>query len=329
MVAQMQQRRGLASEWSTVNPILADGEIGIDKTNKCFKIGDGVTNWNNLKTSYLLKSLFQAKGDIIVGTGPRAAARLARGTTGQTLSIDGSGNLVWVDPIDTASYLDSGAAETLYETIDEAIAVHTAMILSTTMASTYETIAASNATHALFETFVHSAATYALRSTADAAYRKKVLHSALATTPVSINSTVLTYNSNARVFVEANSFYFVEMVIFYASTVAAKMDLALIGPLNSTSYFGVHGPVAAMASGDQFGASHLEVISYVGTSGVTPRIAMGAAGATAPLFATVKGIVQTGANVGFVGFGHSQTTATNDTGAQLYPPSYVRAKKIA
>ena len=41
-------RRATADQWSSVNPILADGEIGVDLDNNKFKIGDGLTDWNTL-----------------------------------------------------------------------------------------------------------------------------------------------------------------------------------------------------------------------------------------------------------------------------------------
>ena len=43
-----QLRRGLSTEWSTVNPILAGGEVGIESDTDLFKIGDGTTAWNSL-----------------------------------------------------------------------------------------------------------------------------------------------------------------------------------------------------------------------------------------------------------------------------------------
>lgn len=42
-------RRDTAAKWEANNPILAQGEIGVDTTNKVMKIGDGVTPWKSLK----------------------------------------------------------------------------------------------------------------------------------------------------------------------------------------------------------------------------------------------------------------------------------------
>lgn len=47
-MTQIQLRRDTANNWQTANPILAQGEVGIDLTNKLIKIGDGATAWNNL-----------------------------------------------------------------------------------------------------------------------------------------------------------------------------------------------------------------------------------------------------------------------------------------
>jgi hypothetical protein len=48
MAIQIQFRRGTATEWSSVNPILAEGEMGIELNTDLFKIGNGVDPWNDL-----------------------------------------------------------------------------------------------------------------------------------------------------------------------------------------------------------------------------------------------------------------------------------------
>ena len=44
----MQQRRGTAEQWESVNPVLAAGEIGFETDTNKFKIGDGVNDWETL-----------------------------------------------------------------------------------------------------------------------------------------------------------------------------------------------------------------------------------------------------------------------------------------
>lgn len=46
------QRRDIASNWSLNNPVLLEGEIGIATDVSGFKVGDGITAWNNLSFFY-------------------------------------------------------------------------------------------------------------------------------------------------------------------------------------------------------------------------------------------------------------------------------------
>jgi hypothetical protein len=41
-------RRDTSTNWTTHNPILAEGEMGLDQTNNFIKMGDGSTTWNSL-----------------------------------------------------------------------------------------------------------------------------------------------------------------------------------------------------------------------------------------------------------------------------------------
>lgn len=53
MAQTIQLRRGTAAEWTAANPILADGELGVETDTVFYKIGDGVTAWNALSYSSL------------------------------------------------------------------------------------------------------------------------------------------------------------------------------------------------------------------------------------------------------------------------------------
>jgi hypothetical protein len=48
MANKIQLRRDTATAWTAANPVLAQGEIGLDLTNRKIKIGDGATAWNTL-----------------------------------------------------------------------------------------------------------------------------------------------------------------------------------------------------------------------------------------------------------------------------------------
>jgi len=47
----MKNRRGTALEWTALNPVLANAEIGVETDTLYFKIGDGVRDWNSLPYS--------------------------------------------------------------------------------------------------------------------------------------------------------------------------------------------------------------------------------------------------------------------------------------
>ena len=82
---QLQFRRGLSTDWTSNNPTLASGEMGIETDTQKFKVGDGTTAWNSL-----------GYGGIMGPTGNTGATGAASTVTGPTGSqgIDGfSGGL--------------------------------------------------------------------------------------------------------------------------------------------------------------------------------------------------------------------------------------------
>lgn len=48
MAVQIQLRRGSAAEWTSANPILAEGEVGLELDTGKVKAGDSTTAWNGL-----------------------------------------------------------------------------------------------------------------------------------------------------------------------------------------------------------------------------------------------------------------------------------------
>lgn len=48
MAVKIQLRRGSASNWTSTNPILSDGEVGVESDTGKFKIGDGASSWTAL-----------------------------------------------------------------------------------------------------------------------------------------------------------------------------------------------------------------------------------------------------------------------------------------
>ena len=113
MAVRIQFRRGTASQWSGVNPILAEGEVGFETDTRKFKVGTGDKRWNDPDFPYyavgtitgviagsgltgggysgnvtldidgtvLTTDYMSAKGDLITATGDNAPTLLPVGTT--------------------------------------------------------------------------------------------------------------------------------------------------------------------------------------------------------------------------------------------------------
>ena len=56
MADKIQVKAGTASEWTSVDPVLAEGEFGLETDTRRGKYGDGVSKWSELpywvSTSY-------------------------------------------------------------------------------------------------------------------------------------------------------------------------------------------------------------------------------------------------------------------------------------
>ena len=48
MAIQIQLRRGDSADWTATNPILAEGEVGVELDTLKLKVGNGIDNWNTL-----------------------------------------------------------------------------------------------------------------------------------------------------------------------------------------------------------------------------------------------------------------------------------------
>jgi peptidoglycan/xylan/chitin deacetylase (PgdA/CDA1 family) len=81
MATKIQMRRGTAAEWTAANPVLAQGETGLETDTRRFKVGDGTTAWAGLAYDLVRgTALPEAQG----GTG--AATLGAATVTGRSLS---------------------------------------------------------------------------------------------------------------------------------------------------------------------------------------------------------------------------------------------------
>lgn len=86
MTSRMQQRRDTAANWTSNNPTLAAGELGIETDTKKMKVGDGTTAWASLAYA---------------ATGTVTSITAGTGLTGGT--ITGSGTVALSTPVSVAN----------------------------------------------------------------------------------------------------------------------------------------------------------------------------------------------------------------------------------
>jgi hypothetical protein len=106
MAQKIQFRRDTANQWTTINPILSQGELGFEVNTGKFKIGNGGSYWNELSyasggaTSF--STLSGQIGETQIPTGQNAivipshvrSSNIAE--NGQVLSINSSGQFEWL-----------------------------------------------------------------------------------------------------------------------------------------------------------------------------------------------------------------------------------------
>ena len=86
-VRQILLRADTAANWSSVNPILAAGEIGTEVDTSLLKVGDGVTAWNALSYSRVDLTLSRNATTATIGaTGSDAVLPAATGSLAGVMS---------------------------------------------------------------------------------------------------------------------------------------------------------------------------------------------------------------------------------------------------
>jgi hypothetical protein len=116
----IQFRRDTAANWTSANPTLADGEMGIESDTQKYKIGNGYTVWNSLSYSSLPATALSAttvdaKGDILVGTADDTIDNLSVGANGYVLEADSgeTSGLKWSDRKSIGLNAQTGTTYTL------------------------------------------------------------------------------------------------------------------------------------------------------------------------------------------------------------------------
>jgi hypothetical protein len=88
MAIQIQLRRGDAADWTSTNPILAEGEVGVEIDTRKLKVGNGTDNWNTLP--YLVTAgTVTSVGALTLGTsGTDLSSTVANGTTTPVITLN-------------------------------------------------------------------------------------------------------------------------------------------------------------------------------------------------------------------------------------------------
>ena len=100
MAVQIQLRRDSSSNWTTANPTLALGEIGLETDGYKYKIGDGATAWASLGYAEL------AGTDVFtINEQTGTAYTLASGDAGKLIKMtNAAANTVTVPPSSSVNY---------------------------------------------------------------------------------------------------------------------------------------------------------------------------------------------------------------------------------
>jgi hypothetical protein len=106
MTVVIKTRRDTAANWSSVNPILALGELGIEIDTKKLKSGDGTTAWNSL--SYNNGGSGGGISNIIEDTTPQLGGNLDLNTS----NITGVGNINIIGDITISQNIIASGFET-------------------------------------------------------------------------------------------------------------------------------------------------------------------------------------------------------------------------
>jgi hypothetical protein len=116
MAIQIQFRRGTASEWTSANPTLAVGEMGLETDTDLFKIGDGATAWTSLGYGGI-QGAAGADGDPVLTINQQTASYTAALTdAGKLVEISSSSATTFSIPTDASVNFPVGTQISILQT---------------------------------------------------------------------------------------------------------------------------------------------------------------------------------------------------------------------
>ena len=100
MAVQIQLRRDTSSNWTSANPVLALGELGLETDGYLYKIGDGATAWNSLTYAQLAGTDVFTINEVTTAT-----YTLVAGDAGKLLKFtNGTANTLTVPPSSSVNF---------------------------------------------------------------------------------------------------------------------------------------------------------------------------------------------------------------------------------
>jgi hypothetical protein len=121
MTTRMQQRRGTSTQWTSADPILAAGEIGVETDTNQFKLGDGVNVWSELSYFKNLEDLGASLDDYV--------SLSSKGQPNGVAQLDSNGQV----PVSQLSNLIDGAPLALNTLNELAAAINNDASFTTTI----------------------------------------------------------------------------------------------------------------------------------------------------------------------------------------------------
>lgn len=190
-------RKGPASQWISVNPVLASGEPGFDITNKIFKIGDGSSSWT---------ALSGINQNISAGTGIALSFSNGIYTINSTISESGGGSTNVVNYGNNRLLTSDGTstginAESLLTFDGSSFAINTSGLLSSFIVNSSGTSIGNNAL--IYSSGQTVIANGKFDDDGDAQFSQYLLRNQTSTS----SWTSLQNNNNSGVFLQPNKTY--------------------------------------------------------------------------------------------------------------------------
>ena len=238
MANRLQLRRGGAQEWANSNPILAQGELGIELDTGRFKIGDGVTAWNTLRyerpvesTSNTANTLVQRDADGNFAAGTITATLIGNASTAARLSSTRQINLA--DDLTGSAVFDGSQNITI------------------------------NASLGLITTLPH----YDGTATPSGTYTKLVVDAKGRITNGSFPSTLADYNLNGTVEGQSAQPYDLDLVAISGLTTTGIISRTSGGAVSTRTITGTAGRVSITDGGGISGNPTIDLVTTTVSAG--------------------------------------------------------------